>query len=278
MSVWQLMHWMNTGSGSKSEGKVDRLVDGVLNAPNFCAEDLHKFSAHCEKSQLNTADNANLVEGGFQVTSITIEVPTGEPGDLSTPCMYLIPGLCYCKLNVIKATFKEPLSRNFHFTPFSLIHRSPITNKEQRIYGELYNSDEFIEEHKRVQNCSPPPPDDPGCKLEKVIAALMFWSDSTHLANFGTAKLWPIYLFFGNLSKYIHLRPSSGACNHLAYIPSVHILNLQKTCHVLTHVFCSSLIHSKAGFPGGIHTGMPSAVSLWLTANVNLSRLSGNTF
>ena len=105
------------------------------------------------------------------------------------------------------------------------MHRSPITGNEQQVYGELYNSDEFINEHKQVQNRSPPPPDDPTCKLEKVIAALMFWSDATHLANFGTAKLWPIYLFFGNLSKYIHLQPSSGACNHLAYIPSVRNLN-----------------------------------------------------
>ena len=278
MSVWRLMRWMNTGSGSKSEGEVDRLVDGVLNAPDFRAEDLHNFSAHRENTRLDTADKADPLEDGFQAASITIEVPTGEPGDPSTPRTYSIPGLRYRKLlNVIKAAFQEPLSCHFHFTPFSLVHRSPITNKEQRVYGELYNSDTFIEEHKHVQNCSPPPPDDPGCKLEKVIAALMFWSDSTHLANFGTAKLWPIYLFFGNLSKYIRSRPSSGACNHLAYIPSVRILNLQKTCHVLTHVFCSSLIHSKAGFPGGIHTGIPSAVSLWLTADVNLCRLSGNT-
>ena len=52
----------------------------------------------------------------------------------------------------------------------------------------------------------------------------MLWSDATHLTNFGTAKLWPIYLFFGNLSKYVRSRPSSGACNHLTYIPSVGTL------------------------------------------------------
>ena len=103
------------------------------------------------------------------------------------------------------------------------MHLSSITGEKQHVYGELYNSDTFIDEHYRVQNHSRSLPDDPGCKLEKVIAALMFWSNSTHLTNFRTAKLWPIYLFFGNLSKYIRLRPSSGACNHLAYIPSVCI-------------------------------------------------------
>ena len=54
-----------------------------------------------------------------------------------------------------------------------------------------------------------------------MIAALMFWSNSTLLANFGTAKLWPIYLFFGNLSKYIHAEPSSQAYYYVAYIPSL---------------------------------------------------------
>jgi hypothetical protein len=49
--------------------------------------------------------------------------------------------------------------------------------------------------------------------------ALMFWSDATHLAAFGTAKMWPIYMLFGNLSKYVRCQPTSGATKHLAYIP-----------------------------------------------------------
>jgi hypothetical protein len=52
----------------------------------------------------------------------------------------------------------------------------------------------------------------------------MFWSDLTHLANFGTAKLWPIYMLFGNLSKYIRVKPNAGAEHHVAYIPSVSLL------------------------------------------------------
>ncbi|KAJ3963332.1 hypothetical protein EV361DRAFT_222660 [Lentinula raphanica] len=52
----------------------------------------------------------------------------------------------------------------------------------------------------------------------------MFWSDSTHLTSFGNASLWPIYMMFGNLSKYIRSRPNSGACQHIAYIPSLPAL------------------------------------------------------
>ena len=225
ITTWRMVQWLNTGSSSKSEGEANRLISDVVNSPDFCAEDLRGFNAHRENSRLDKANKRTPLDDGFQTTSIKIEVPAGkpgQPGDSSTPRTYSVPGLRHRNLvNVIKAAFASPLFGRFHLTPFSLMHRSPITNEEQRVYGELYNSNEFINEYKRVQNRSPVPPDDPGCKLEKVIAALMFWSDSTHLMNFGTAKLWPIYLFFGNLSKYIRSRPSSGACNHLAYIPSV---------------------------------------------------------
>ena len=44
------------------------------------------------------------------------------------------------------------------------------------MYSEIYDSDAFIEEHDRVQRAALPP-DDPDCKREKVIAAMMFWSD-----------------------------------------------------------------------------------------------------
>ena len=94
------------------------------------------------------------------------------------------------------------------------------SGKEERVFSEVYNSDAAIEEHDKIQR-APLPPDDLNCKREKVVFGLMVWSDSTHLANFGTAKLWPIYSFFSGISKYIRSRPNSGACQHIAYIPSL---------------------------------------------------------
>jgi len=76
--------------------------------------------------------------------------------------------------------------------------------------------DVFLDKHDKVQHAAT---GDPTCKCEKVVAALMLWSDATHLATFGTAKIWPIYLLFGNLSKYVQCQPNSGATKHLAYIP-----------------------------------------------------------
>ncbi|KAI0063164.1 hypothetical protein BV25DRAFT_453896, partial [Artomyces pyxidatus] len=57
--------------------------------------------------------------------------------------------------------------------------------------------------------------------LERVPALIQVWSDSAHLANFGTASVWPIYVQFGNQSKYTRARPTAKACHHLAYIPSI---------------------------------------------------------
>ena len=48
---------------------------------------------------------------------------------------------------------------------------------------------------------------DDSCQL---VIGLMFWSDSTHLAQFGHALGWPVYLFFRNLSKYAWANPQLG--------------------------------------------------------------------
>ena len=250
MSVWRLVRWMNIGSRSKSEGEVNRLVNDVLKSPDFSVEDVQSFNAHRANTRLDASKKKNPLDDDFQVTSVTIEVPTGERTDSGEYCPFSVPGLRYRNLlSVIKAAFRGPLSQNFHFTPSLLMHWSPVTGTDQCLYSELYHSDVFIEEHNRVQNRSWPPPDNPGCKLEKVVAALMFWSDSTHLADFGTAKLWPIYLFFGNLSKYIRSRPSSGACNHLAYIPSVRtFLHLTSRISHPANTFIASRFIRKLDF------------------------------
>ena len=92
-----------------------------------------------------------------------------------------------------------------------------MTGAEQQLYDELYTSDAWNEAHDELQKQRR----DDGCKLEKVIAGLMFWSDATHLAQFGSASAWPVYLFFGNQSKYLRLCPTSGACHPVAFIPTV---------------------------------------------------------
>ncbi|KAJ7325436.1 hypothetical protein DFH08DRAFT_926310 [Mycena albidolilacea] len=65
----------------------------------------------------------------------------------------------------------------------------------------------------------------------------MLWSDSTHLANFGTVSLWPLYTFFGNLSKYMRAKPTSNSGYHQAELMHAvwDLLLIPEFIHAYTH-------------------------------------------
>lgn len=218
-SIFALMNWMWTGSRQKSHTELDRLVNDVLSHPRFQPSDLASFSSVRETERL---DASLAFEGdGWIESEVTIEVPDGKkhggvPSDTPIPT-FSVPGFQRRSIvQIIRTVWADTSSRYFHFTSFKLFW-SRIGGPVERVHGELYTSDSFLKAHQELQNSAR----EPGCTLERVICGLMFWSDSTHLATFGNASLWPIYLFFGNQSKYTRCRPSSGACHHLAYIPKV---------------------------------------------------------
>ncbi|KIK10501.1 hypothetical protein PISMIDRAFT_72296, partial [Pisolithus microcarpus 441] len=101
----------------------------------------------------------------------------------------------------------------FHFVPYELQWQPTHKDRDMKVYGELFTSTAFLEAHQELQD-SPPTL---GCSLPRVVAVLMFWSDSTQLTQFGSAKLWPLYVFFGNKSKYRRCQPSNHSCSHTAY-------------------------------------------------------------
>ncbi|KIJ58126.1 hypothetical protein HYDPIDRAFT_34472 [Hydnomerulius pinastri MD-312] len=45
----------------------------------------------------------------------------------------------------------------------------------------------------------------------------------TQLTSFGDAKLWPLYVFFGNQSKYKRAQPSAHLCSHAAYFQTASL-------------------------------------------------------
>jgi len=240
MSIYRFMMWLNTGSKSKSEGEVQRLVDEVLQAEDFNPSDLCGLNVRRENRLLDLSEKALPLLDGFKKASVSIEVPSGDKN--VRPTKFTIPSLHYRTLtSVIQSAFQHPLARHYHLSPFKLFHKTPGSSESERVYSEIYNSDAFIEEHDRLQRHGELPPDDPHCKREKVVAALMFWSDATIPTQFGTMKLWPIYLMFGNLSKYIRAKMDSGACHHVAYIPSVRSSkNLRKSA--LTPIVAPGLL------------------------------------
>ena len=220
MTIWRLMNWLNSGSNLKTEAEVNRFAKEIYDAGGFSGSNLNGFDVCCENKCLDAAQKSHPFGDDFQEGTLSIPIPSGDPG--KDPELFPVPGFHFRSIiSIIKSAFDSPLADHFHFSPYKLFQKSPVTNEEERIFSELYDFDAFVTAHDDVQRHGRLPPDDSGCTREKIVAALMFWSDSTHLTDFGTAKIWPIYLVFGNLSKYIWAQPSSGTWHHLAYIPLV---------------------------------------------------------
>lgn len=164
---------------------------------------------------------------GWKTSKVTIRVPLGrkkkgEARDFGRTFQFDVDGLRHRSLlGVIKNTIAtDPLALSFHLFPFLKLYRPPHSSPEtpsSKVYDEIYSSPAMLNEYKSLLSS----PNEPGCTLEKAIVALQFWSDATHLTNFGSAKLWPLYGCFGNQSNFEKAKPSSHACHDIAYIPSV---------------------------------------------------------
>jgi hypothetical protein len=197
------MQWLNNGQTAKSEVETNKLIRDVILSPNFDPDDLIGFDAHCKNQWLDKAlsESESALRSQFIESSVDILIPSGDSQVEGKT--FEIPGLLHPKLtSVIREAFESPLAHLYHYSPFKLFQRSQ-NGKEEHIYGEIFTSDAFLEETERVQRQGLVPLEDPTCKREKVVAAMMMSSDATMLTDFGTTKGWPIYFMLGNLSKYI---------------------------------------------------------------------------
>jgi hypothetical protein len=224
-TVFRLMTWFYDGSNMKSVAELDKLVNDVILADDFDKAHLKGFNGARELKRLDEHREHTefLPKDGWKETPVKIRLPAervrhASEGDAPE---FEVNGVFYRPLiGVIISAFQEAAAENFHITPFRLFWRRSEDEPAERVISELYNSDAMISEHQKIQA----QPREPGCTLETVVAAIMLWSDSTHLANFGTASLWPIYAYFGNQSKYTRGKPTSFAAHHIAYIPSVSVI------------------------------------------------------
>jgi hypothetical protein len=223
MSIYRLMTWMNSGSHQKSETEVTRLVKDVMQAEDFNLGDFDGFSVRKSLRMLDNHGGKGAVKfpDDWLETDLTIEIPTRLKEDSSTS--FRILGFHYHPLvAVIRSAFADVQASAYHLFPFRRIWKDPLDGHQERVFDELYTSDSWLDAQDDLQR----QPREPGCSLERVIAGLMFFSDATHLATFGTAKAWPLYLYFGNLTKYARSAPKSGACHLVGFLPSVSKLSL----------------------------------------------------
>ncbi len=206
-SICCLMWWFYP-STTKTLGDLNWLVHEVILMPDFKKLDLDGFDAAWKAGWLDEPEHSTT--SPFQRDGWTEDFVTMC---LLPPNTHLVPengcpevqspNIWHCSLiDIIWTAFKDLQFNDFHIKGFMQMWNPPGCPQPEQIYGEVYTSEAFLEMEDSIKPF-------PGCNLEAVIAPIMVYSDSTHLANFSDAALWPAYVLLGLLSKYIQAKVTS---------------------------------------------------------------------
>lgn len=221
---WRLGDWYWNQGTQKSKKSFRNLLD-IIGSTDFQPEDVSHTNWAAIDRELGgprapeQQDSAEWMNDGWECRNITISVPFSRRCENPGPTDYTISGFYRRSLiSIIREQLIDPIRcSRFRFEPYSLRWRPPHGTSTINVQGELYTSQVFIAAHRKLQD-SPP---EANCGLPRRIVALMFWSDATQLTSFGEAKLWPLYVYFGNESKYDRAQPTSHLCAHAAYFQTV---------------------------------------------------------
>ena len=219
--------WYWNQGALKSKESFRRLID-IIGSPSFRLDDVRNTkwtSIDCFLGLLTTdEDLAQPTEwldsdAGWMGTTVTISVPFSRRSENPGSKNYHVSDFYHRSLiSIIRERVLDPNDHHlFHYKPYELCWQRPGDNRDSTVYGELFTSKSFLDAHRKLLE-SPPVP---GCTLPRRIVALMFWSDATQLTSFGDAKLWPLYVFLGNQTKYRRGQPSAKLCSHVAYFQTV---------------------------------------------------------
>ena len=270
---FRLMDYFYGRSDSKSLDALDDLI-AVIRSPGFSPDDLQGFTAKKAEHALEVWVSPSGVfseEDGWHTGSVAIPLPkTGAKykAEEDAP-KFNVSGVIYHQLlPLIKGVVQDSalrFSRIYHWLPHCKFWTPPEPARPApshpaapslgltsavlptppspiRVYMDCYNSNAMLQADAQIHEKLRIPGDTP--EVEYVTLPLLFWSDATQLTNFGLASLWPIYLYFSNLSKYVRGRPTEFAAHHLAYIPSVCIFSILHFVAVLK-ALSSYLMHSR---------------------------------
>jgi hypothetical protein len=193
--------------------------------------DLRKFDAAVENRKLDAYLNSISEsmfhrEDGWLESSVRIRLPLDKTKMPETEAAEFEVKEVFHRdiIDVVSSVYQSDAVRSFNHIPFKQFWKSSEHAPPERIYGELFSSQAMLDADDEIcRICMNNDLDN--SDLEAVSVPILLYSDSTHLASFGTASCWPVYMFFGSQSKYIRAAPTSSACHHIAYLP--------KVCHTL---------------------------------------------
>ncbi|KIM59742.1 hypothetical protein SCLCIDRAFT_125682, partial [Scleroderma citrinum Foug A] len=231
-SSWHIGDWYWNEGTQKSKQSFKSLV-GIITSADFQSEDLHHTNWVVINRQLGSlgpileppqitsnTEEWQAEDSGWMRRSITISVPFPQRFLHPGPKNYTISNFYHWSLlSIIRKTLSDPARcRSFHFEPYLLRWQHSRGVNDIGVYGEIFSSQAFITAHRELQDIQLDPT---GCSLLRRIVTLMFWSDATQLTFFGDAKLWLLYVYFGNELKYQRCTPTANLCSHAAYFQTI---------------------------------------------------------
>lgn len=234
-SVFRLLDWTYDGSNQKSQAEVQKLVDEVLLAPDFDVEQLRGFSMAREERRLDETILSvdSLKAQGWIDDTVYIPVPKENIAyaTMEDVPRIAVPGVLRRDMPAIwRAICEDPvLARQRHFNGFEQWHRDPDTGEEQRVLGEVFTSDAFLEEEAKIRSLPRNPADGP--EVEYGLLGCGVASDGTHLTNFGAASMTPGYAWDFGLPKAVRSKPTNFASHHFVYMPSVRARHDSQSVH-----------------------------------------------
>lgn len=228
-STFQLMDWYYESQGVLSLARLDALVNDVILSPEFKPRHLGDFTSGTELKKMDEylAKGPFSESSGWKESILSIPMPaegvshaSEGPEDGGAPHLQ-VPHVHHRNLTqLIKTAFASEAAADWTYIPYAMYNRKTPDSEPERIITEVYHSDAWLSEHEALQKL-PVELDEGGDIIEKAIVSVQVYSDGTRLAQFGSASLWPAYVFFGNQSKYDRGVPSKFGAHHLAYIPDV---------------------------------------------------------
>ncbi|KAK0478557.1 hypothetical protein IW261DRAFT_1337999, partial [Armillaria novae-zelandiae] len=215
-TTFRLLKWFYN-SDKKTLEDLDHLVYDILLQPDFSVHECEDFSAAREARCLDKPDIFNSDVWKRDSMEISLSQKEFSWNTEAEAPVVKVEGVWHRSLTkVITSAFQDSSASEFHLKGYKEMWKASEDSPAERIYGEVYTSPAYLEMEEKVRPTIPP-----DSAIENIVVPILLYTDSTHLANFGDASLWPGYLFIGLLSKLLTAMPDVHAAHHFVYMPEV---------------------------------------------------------
>ncbi|TFK20306.1 hypothetical protein FA15DRAFT_600030 [Coprinopsis marcescibilis] len=227
LTALRLSNWYWNGGVQKSQGEFQKLLE-IIGDPEFQPSNISStnwrrvnlllgLSSEEHTETIGDDKMAWFDETSWKKSDIKIRIPFDKDTILPGTKTFTVPNFYHRSL---RSVVEEKLlnvteEQQFHILPHELKwNPGNIEGQGTKVYGEVYTSPTFAKLHEEVQMLPP----EPDCSRPRHVVAIMVGSDATVATRSGMVKIWPVYISFGNDSKYRRRKRSLRLVEQVAYL------------------------------------------------------------